>query len=139
MWAIALYLFVASANVEAVKVNCEKIERFSEYKNACYLNESSVIEANKVTFTGPDKSEINAILFDDNKRIRFLPVNIYKKFPNLEFFSSRNTSVKEISALNFKFLASLKVLNLQENQIEFIPDYCFDGLTRLNEIYLSNQ
>lgn len=118
------------------RINCEKIDRSLTSKNCCYLNATTKITSSKVAFTGPVNSNVDAILFDNNAEVQFLPENIYKKFPNLERISGESAAVKTISALNFEKLLYLKFLNLQGNRIEYIPNDCFEGLLNLIEINL---
>lgn len=139
MFAIFLVLFITTCKkIAAAGINCEEIKNFGESKNCCYLNKSSVISAMNVKFTGPENSDVDAVLFNDNKFIQFLPVDVYKKFNNLEFYFAKNASITKVSVLNFKRLSNLKFLDLSFNQIEFIPNYCFEELTRLNELNLGN-
>lgn len=135
MLATAVVFFVAAvATFEAAEIPCEKVDVYDTFKQCCYLNETAVIDVANVTVAGLENSEVDAILFDDNSKIKLLPVNLYKKFPNLENFQARNASIKEISALNFQRLSNLEYIDLEVNQIEFIPDDCFQGLSKLNVI-----
>lgn len=61
-------------------------------------------------------------------------VQVCEKYPNVEVYLAPNASIKEISALNFERLSNLKLLDLRRNQIKFIPDNCFQGLTQLYKI-----
>lgn len=80
--------------------------------------------------------DVCGISFDWNQKVKFLPVKVYKKFPNLAIYSAVGASITEISASNFEKLSSLEVLNLYNNQIKSIPDDCFQGLTKLYKINL---
>lgn len=144
--AVSLLLVVAARNFvteacngpvqTAAEIRCEKIILFDLSKKCCYLNSTTKINEIHTTLADLESFEVDAILFDNNKKIEFLPVKIYKKFPNLESYLARNTSVKEISALTFEKLSSLKLLDLRENEIESIPNLCFDDLIKLNLLRL---
>lgn len=137
MLAIGLMLFVAATSeLKAIEINCEKIDRFARFAKCCYLNETTLISAVNVTFAGLENLEVQTILFDWNEKIEFLPIKVYKKFPNLEVYSAKFDLVKEISALNFEQLSNLRLLDISWNQIGFIPDDCFQGLTKLYKINL---
>lgn len=137
MLIIILLICVAvTGTTEAAGINCEKIGRSVANKNACYLNSTTIIVASKVRFAGPKNSNVDAILFDNNVDLQFLPVNIYEKFPNLERISGESAAVKAISSMNFERLLKMKFLNLKANRIEFIPNDCFEGLLNLIEINL---
>lgn len=136
MLTVLLVLLVLTVGkLKATEIECERIERFSESEKCCFLNATTVIDEH-VTFNGLENSEVDAIMFPDNKKIKFLPVDVYRKFPNLEYFVAKNASIVEISAVNFWRLSKLKLLNLQENQIEFIPNFCFEDLSKLLGINL---
>lgn len=137
MLAIALvFLTAAVMNLEAAEINCEKINSLDLYGNSCYLDEKTAISAVNVTIVDLENDVVLVILFRNNKKIQLLPINIYRNFPNLEIYFANNASIKEISALNFRRLTSLNFLDLSSNQIEFIPNFCFTGLSELGTIYL---
>lgn len=137
MLAIFLLLMAAARNHEAAEVNCEKVDRFEKSEKCCYLDSTTIINEVNLTFGGLEIPDVDAILFEYNRKIQLLPVNVYKKFPNLEFYLARNAAIKEVSSANFERLSNLKVLNLRANQLYFIPNRCFEGLIKLSEIYLS--
>lgn len=138
MLAIVLvFLMVAAAKLENIEINCERIDRFGSVEKCCYLNDTTVIVDINVTLGGLEIADVHGISFVQNKKIQRLPVKIYKKIPNLVFYWISSASIKEISALNFEKLLTLEVLDLSDNQIEFIPDYCFQGLSKLSKIDLS--
>lgn len=138
MLAIGLvFLVAASGTLEAAEINCEKVDRFDTFKKCCYLNSMTAISSIDSNVAGLENFNVDAILFNGNRKIKYLPINVSKKFPNLETFLAKNAFVKEISALNFERLSKLKFLDLRENQIKFIPDYCFEDLIKVNTILLS--
>lgn len=134
-----VFLVAAIGNLDAVEIACEKIAVKGEYENCCFLNAMTVISHKNVTFAGFENAFVFAIFLESNKKIQFLTMKVYKKFPNLRFYFAGFTSVKEISALNFERLSSLEQLDLRGNEIAFIPDFCFEGLSKLNEIDLSER
>lgn len=136
-FTLVLMFFLATGKTKASKINCEKIDRLDKFEKCCYLNETTIISTIDVTFAGLESPNVRAAIFDSNQNVQFLPVNIYTKFPNLEVYLAKNAAVTEISALNIQKLLNLKLLDLQNNRIEFIPDDCFQGLTKLNRIILS--
>lgn len=137
MFAVTTVIFLtAVVKLKAAEITCEKFDGFDKYKKCCFLNVTTTIGANTISLAGLENPDVDAILFHNNKKVQFLPVQVHKQFPNLETYLARNASVREISALNFERLINLKFLNLRANQIEFIPNYCFEGLIRLEEIFL---
>lgn len=138
MLSVVLMLIITAAGkVEGVEIYCERAGRLNRFVECCFVNKSTIIGAYDVTVAGLENPVVQAIYFSGNKNIEFLPLSIYKKFPNLEAYLAKGSAVKEISALNFARLLNLKSLDLSCNQIEFIPDDCFHGLTKLYKIDLS--
>lgn len=117
---------IACGSFEAMVIDCELIDSWKLAQNCCYLDETTVISSVDVAIDGLENSDVDGILLANNKMIQFLPVNVYKKFPNLVFFTAENASVKEIFALNFKRLSRVKWLDLSKNQIEIVPSFCFE-------------
>lgn len=138
MLTLALVFLVAVSKLEAAEINCENFERYKRFEKCCFLSETAEISEANVTIADLENPDVEAILFDNNKKTQFLPVNVYEKFPNLEVYLAVDAAVKEILALNFARLINLKLLELQRNQIESVPDNCFQGLTKLYKINLSN-
>lgn len=132
MFLIAVIYFLAIAvKIGVSNIFCEKIELFKGTKKCCFFNETTTVSETNITIGDFIDHDVSAVLFNDNKKILFLPINIYVNFPNLEFYFAENASVKEVSALNFKLMSNLKWLDLRLNQIEFIPNDCFEGLFKL--------
>jgi hypothetical protein len=72
----------------------------------------------------------------ENLKTLFLPVGVADVFPNLEYYSAANCSIKEVSYLNFRGLSKLTVLELSDNFIETITKEMFKDLTSLISIDL---
>lgn len=149
MLAIALTFFVISVRIKAKETNCENItsmeawmsttEMYFLYQKTCILNGTTVISDENVELGGIKNVKVDAIVFDDNKKIWFLPVRVYKGFPSLKFYSADKASIIKISALNFAGLSKLKFLSLVSNGIGVIPEDCFQGLNQLRHIDLGTK
>lgn len=73
----------------------------------------------------------------ENPKFRFLPINVFEKFPNLKKYWVTSCGVRKISKLNFKSLFKLESLDLKDNQIEWIDGDTFDDLRSLKDLDLS--
>lgn len=135
---VLMFILVAVVKLEGAEIDCERIEHFKT-KKCCFLDKLTVIKEVNLTFSGLENPDVETIFFSGNKKIEFLPVNVYKKFPNLKSYYAGEASIKEISTLNFAKLTKVKRLDLFGNQIEFIPDDCFQGLLKLRKIDLSKR
>jgi Leucine-rich repeat (LRR) protein len=95
---------------------------------------TSIDSPNITMFTRDNSME--TIAMEHNKKILFLPDKIGDAYPNLKVIRAANCSVKVISTRNFRGLAELKEIQLQENQIETIESGMFKGLVKLENFYL---
>lgn len=96
-----------------------------------------------VTINSPETSimsdrdgTVQGMVFDDNPEIKFLPINVHEKFPNIIGLSAWQCAIKVVSKKNFKNLSHLTVLSLARNQIEKVDIDTFDDLTSLEKLHL---
>lgn len=137
MILIALLLMVAVPKLNATQVNCENIESSPGVTGKrCYMNSTTSINVADVTLADLINFDVDGLMFDFNKQIEFLPVEVYKVFPSLAVLAAENCSLREISARNFEKLSSLIFLDLRGNYLKTIPNYCFDGLVKLSHLLL---
>lgn len=80
---------------------------------------------------------IDGLYFNENKKIEYLPVEVYRSFPNLGHYWANNCSIKEIFRKNFEKLYNIDFIRLIGNQIEKIPSDTFADLSLLRAIALS--
>lgn len=83
-----------------------------------------------------ENKAVGAIFINNNKKIEFLPNNVYESFPQLVVLKASFCSIRSIGKQNFKNLHKLKRLNLDGNQITKILDDTFEGLEALEYIDL---
>lgn len=74
-----------------------------------------------------------------NSNIKFLPVKIAEKFPDLLFLTAASCDIKIIKAENFKSLWALKKLDLTNNQIENIESEVLEDLQSLEYLWLGEK
>lgn len=149
MLAIALVFLVIFVQIKAKIIDCETIEstdewnsitdKYSTLQETCLLNGTTVISDENVELGGIKNVNVDTILLNNNKKIEFLPVRVYKTFPNLEIYLASEAAIKKISALNFAGLSKLEFLILDFNKIEIIPEDCFQELIQLQEIDLGRK
>lgn len=117
---------------------CEKYQKtkwsFGLGKN-CHMH-STVIDSKNFLLTSPRDETVEAFYATDNKRLEYLPVNIYKKLPNIIGLYAQYCSIKEMSKENLKGLTKLRKLYLAYNQIGRIEGDTFDHIIAVEEIYL---
>ncbi|CAG9809768.1 unnamed protein product [Chironomus riparius] len=123
-------------------------------------NDAILVENGEISTT---KNEaIKALTFNNNKNIKFPPVKVHEKFPNLVAYQIFNCSVKDVRHKNFEHLSEiqavylgynlithissdtfidlpkLKFLSLQGNQLQSIDGHMFENLKNLKELFLND-
>lgn len=121
------------------EISCEKIEEFEwtfGSKMTCILLEGEIDSAG--FFLSSSDETVEAIDYDSNKLIRYLPENSAEQFPNLMTIYAPRCSIEVISKSNFCGLHKLENLYLQENLIQKIASDTFEDLIMMDTLYLSN-
>ena len=131
-------MFCSLKGVLADQVSCEKIENRSwalgNFKT-CYMDKTTAINSADNTIASRDES-VEGLWLQSNNKIKFLPIEVSKKFPNLLGIDAYSCSLTTISKANFKGLSKLRGLYLANNQIEKIRSDVFDGLVALEALSL---
>lgn len=122
-------------------------------------------DSNKLTVTGAHQSKgrkdlgVKFVEFTSSN-LSYIPDQVFKKFPNLEYLSVNSVGLKKINpivdasdlkvilanhnhissldAKTFEIATDLEVLSLRKNQIEEIDMNAFHLLGNLRELYLSD-
>lgn len=90
----------------------------------------------KIIRSTKPKEYVKGLNAENIKTIQYLPIDVYKKFPNLEAYQFRNCSIKELRYENFQNLTEIQYMNLGLNEISVIPAKIFRDLTNLNSLEL---
>lgn len=136
------FLILTFHQINAGEVKCEKNETFDYnfwgYGTAktCFMQHVTAINSSGVTIFSPRDDMMGGLQFKENKKIRFLPVKIAEKFPNLWIYLAHLCSVQEVSKANFENLIQMKVLVLNQNDITTIYHNTFEDLTSLELLQL---
>lgn len=123
-------------------IDCEEVDSEKENEElgklkSCELIDKTEIEVPGVTLSTAQDDDMRAIRFFDNKKIFFLPVDVYKSFPYLVLYFGHSCNIKAISKENFAHLTKLRELHLDNNRIQKIEADTFEGLKSVQVIYLS--
>lgn len=102
----------------------------------CFMQNTTTIDARDFKISTTRDEAVEAITYEENKKISYLPLEAYKKFPNLQAYAAWGCSIKIVKRDNFKNLYRMKLINLSQNQIEMLFSDTFEGLLLLEEIYL---
>lgn len=134
---------MVSAQSETKEVDCEKIQtrRVSEMMRillrTCRMDQDTIIDSKDFSLANADEN-ITEIYTDANLNLKYLPVNIYEKYPNLISISSWYCGLKSVSKDNFKGLTKLRRLAINQNRISIVENNTFEDLEALEWLYLDN-
>lgn len=133
-------LVLNACSNQAKQVHCESVgqENFDSLGNltVCYMTGLTVIEASDYEISTAREQTVRGLRLNGNKKISFLPLEAYKKFPNLIGYYAYECSIKMLKKENFLNLDKLKHIILFKNQIEMIYSDTFEGLSSLERIDL---
>lgn len=118
-------------------ITCERFSDGVFNIEFCKMNEKTVINAPYSVIADLKDEKIGGIIFNENKKIEYLPYKIFMQFPNLVEYKALECSIKQIRKENFEKLVGLKLILLRSNQIQNITGNIFKGLESLEFIDLS--
>jgi hypothetical protein len=105
------------------------------------INITSADEANIEKFTGKHISgyySSNVNSFDiRNKVVNYFPQEIQKLFPSINSILINDCQLKQLHQKDIKPFQSLKILDLQGNEIAILEDGIFDSNTNLQYVWLA--
>lgn len=134
---ILLVLLISAASLTSSQgFECNSYA-LADYEVYCVVKETAVIDAPDVRLRIPRNRSITNIVLNENKNVEYLPGRLYLTFPNLRKYFATNCAIVEITETNFVNLRQLHQIELQSNLIETISSEAFDGLIKLEYIFLS--
>lgn len=132
----------AAVRVTSEPINCETIDNeyltdaYGELK-LCEMTDKTSIDVPGVALDVEQDESILAIRFYDNKKIFFLPVDVYKSYPKLVIYFAHSCNIKFLFKENFENLGTVKELHLDNNRIQKLDGEMFKDMASLQIIYLS--
>lgn len=81
--------------------------------------------------------KVKGFMANNNKNLKFLPVDVSENFPNLLAYSASRCCLRGLVRSNFEGLMSLQHLDLQHNKIESIESKNLHDLKSLKYLKLS--
>lgn len=135
-WLATVFL---QGNSKEVSCEYSKNHGFSMMNGsrACFMDTNTRISSIGVTIVQQEDQKTKSLIFQGNKKIYFLPENIYENFPELVELDAKECAIRAVSRDNFRNLQTMKKLNLQNNEIEKIPKNSFEDLVSLEVLDLS--
>lgn len=124
-------------------VDCESIEILNEFDERlfqvenCYMKEYTAINRTGIQIYTSRSKSLRNLIFNNNQNIQYLPVKIYKPFPEIVSIEAENCRIQEISQSNFRKLYRMKILKLNRNLITTIEFGTFSDNKELQLIDLS--
>jgi hypothetical protein len=102
----------------------------------CVMGDHKIIRSTGFTFDGAADLEIEALRFEQNMDILYLPEKVAEKFPDLEAYRVDSCRLKVIKRVHFENLTKLRYLRLFESEITQIGKGTFDDLIALEYLDL---
>jgi Leucine-rich repeat (LRR) protein len=128
--------------VEGSQTSCDSIEFFSWRHIGDLITckkENTDISNSGLTLSHPSEPDLKMLYFYNNKKVLYLPVELYCTAPNLFVINAAGCAVKAISKKNFEKLANVQYVWLHDNDISVIPAGTFEDLVSLKEITLGKR
>lgn len=95
------------------------------------------IDSQSVYINSPHDTKVLGFLVSNEKYVKFVPMNVAEKYPNLIAFEIYNSSLTSISRQTLSKLHSLLYFNVGGNQITMIESQAFQYQTRLELLDLA--
>lgn len=133
----SLWFAIAVRKSFAYQISCEVIFKTIDEKLVCNMQERATIDFSNFTFSPQSDNSLTWLNFAGNKNIFYLPVRISKSFPNMTIIDANECSLITLSKRTFRNLERLGWLNVEQNNIENIPDDVFEDLVLLETLMLS--
>lgn len=140
---IILVITLVSCASGIREVPCEKFSETS-WENlgkllTCDLDGTTRIDTPHFKISSPRQENVQAVTFGRNQKIDFLPLETYKKHPNLLVYGAWECSIKSVHKGNFQYLDRLKIVFLHRNQLETINSDTFEDLLNLEFLSLGKK
>jgi Leucine rich repeat len=126
--------------VSSQQVECENFQTRTEGNELieiCRIDQSTSINSFNVTFASEFNENVVEIFAKKNDRIRYLPKNIYEKFPKLKTLNFEECSLKAVTIENLQKLIHLKRIDFSINEIRTVIVGTFSDLINLEQLILS--
>lgn len=121
------------------EVPCEKFGNFYALSElCCHMDVTTKITNQEVTISSPKNKSMEGLVFFGNRNIEYLPISIYKKYPNLLQIYAEDCSIKQVSKKNFEKLKKIEGVHLSGNQLETLEAGTFDDLVNLIAMCFGN-
>lgn len=109
---------------------------YCNYYEQFLLSTEAVFETPRVDVSCDTSTDVTWFDISENKNVKFLPLNVFRKFPNLKIYYAFKSGVMEIHQNNFFGAGKLQGLWLDHNEIATIESGSFDELQALKWLYL---
>lgn len=132
------------ACLTSVEIPCEKTGNNqwpiqTGVKRTCFMNKRTAISHYDTTIASAKDDCIEGLFFSKNKKINYLPLSVYKIFPNLVVYDAGECSVKAVSKKHLKGLAKLEKIWISSNLLQTLTGDVFDDLVSLKWLHLSEK
>jgi hypothetical protein len=130
---------------QGTEIRCEAVvggnwtpyfPQWDSHFKTCRMHGKTQIDEDGVTIADYNPNVLG-LTFKENKKIRYLPVEVSLRFPKLFVYIACYTSITGITKANFfEGFKSLRILDLSFNKIEGIYGDTFEDLISLELLWL---
>lgn len=141
-------LIINVAKTQERQVRCEKVESFNwNYvgaKPTCFMDKTTALDASDFSLSylmdrPANRLQVEGLRLAFSKKIRFLPINVHQSLTSLMIYDAQSCYISTIIWDNFEKLGVLKVLLLNNNQIEKINSDVFTDLMSLEWLVMRKE
>lgn len=139
--AVIVTFFTRNSFCVGEQLSCNIFNSTWKYLDASFEGcniENQTIKKEESRIISPFNVTLKAFSIKNNYDVKFIPVNIGEKFPNILVFQIFNCSVKKIGKTHFNNLFQLRQIVLTNNVIAEVDDQPFQNQRQLEWLSLSN-
>lgn len=97
-----------------------------------------LLKAEDYVLGSPANTSIEHVVVTEDKRVKYLPMFVGEKFPNLKGYNAWKSGLTVVRNHYFKNMKNLEYLTLSYNQIAAIEANAFRDLVNVNDLKLGN-
>jgi Leucine-rich repeat (LRR) protein len=125
---VAVHSICASEEVACTIAQSEILE--------CNFSNETAISTAETKISNPKNDKVEWLAASHNKDMKFVPVDIVEKFPNLIYIMFYKNSIESLTKRSFHGLNNLKRLYFSEEPITNIDEDAFDDIEDLRTLKL---
>lgn len=138
-YTVTVIFLLIKFEMDAKELTCDFVKKYftrTDYEIGCAFNGSTVIDSDNYEISNAKNETVLSMSLENNKNVAFLPIRVFRSFPNLKIYSATSCSISKISKEHFGGLFNLSEISLMDNQIVVINSDTFQELPLLYKLNL---